>query len=224
MGALRPDIEVGSSSSFERDFGRTSAFVSSTTSPSCIQRATPSSTGDTKLDELLDVRTQLLEAQCVRAKLVDVGRTPSTHPAIDIKQSSITATSPSTDPTESGDSPAPDILSARAGAILASLASAHDIHRLIALGGPRSRRRGWGVGGFCALPLGFPTLLVSTMAAGDISPFVQDSDEPVVYSVTDVAGSTTSYVRSSRTRRSLVHGRDVRSSSLWLSVCGSTGV
>ncbi|KAI1785940.1 hypothetical protein LXA43DRAFT_1185490 [Ganoderma leucocontextum] len=180
-------------------------------------------TRDTKLDELLDVRTQLLEAQCVRAKLVDVGRTPSTHLAIDIKQSSITATSPSTDPTESGDSPAPDILSARAGAILASVASAHDIHGLIALGGPRSRRRRWGVGGFRALPLGFPKLLMSTMAAGPVRPG-QDSDEPVVYSVTDVARSTTSYVRCSRTRCSLVHGRDVRSSGLWLSACGSTRV
>ncbi|KAI1790559.1 UPF0261 domain protein [Ganoderma leucocontextum] len=154
-------------------------------------------TCDTKLDELLYVRTHLLEVHHVRVKLVDVGRTPTAHPAINIKQSSILATSPSTDPTESGDSPTPDIsilsrnqliifFSARAGALLASLASAHDIHGLIALGGSGGSALAAGV--FRALPLGFPKLLVSTMAAGDISPFVQDSDVAVMYSVTDIAG------------------------------------
>ena len=113
-------------------------------------------TCDTKLDELLYVSTQLLEIHRVRVKLVDVGRTPSTHPAIDIKQSTVLATSPSTrtDPAESGGSPAPDLstlsrndlivaLSARAGALLASLASTRAIHGLISLGGsggPRSPR------------------------------------------------------------------------------------
>ena len=156
-------------------------------------------TCDTKLDELLYVRTQLLETHRVRVKLVDVGRTPSTHPAIDINQSTVLATPPSTetDSAESGGSPTPELstlsrndlivaLSARAGALLASLASARAIHGLVSLGGSGGSALAAGV--FRALPLGFPKLLVSTMAAGDVSSFVQDADVTMMYSVTDIAG------------------------------------
>ncbi len=161
-------------------------------------------TCDTKLEELLYVRTQLLEAHHVRVKLVDVGRTPSAHPAIDISQSTIlarVATPHSTDPPSTtksrSDTPIPDIsalsrndlvttLSARAGALLASLVSTHTIHALISLGGSGGSALAAGV--FRALPLGFPKLLVSTMAAGDVGPFVQDADVAIMYSVTDIAG------------------------------------
>ena len=157
-------------------------------------------TCDTKLDELLYVRTKLFEVHHVCVKLIDVGRTPSTHPAIDISQSTILATAPTTDPTSaerSGDTPIPDIstltrndlittFSARAGALIASLASAHAIQGLISLGGSGGSALAAGV--FRALPLGFPKLLVSTMAAGDVSSFVQDADVAFMYSITDIAG------------------------------------
>ena len=65
-------------------------------------------TCDTKLDELLYVRTQLLEVHHVRVKLVDVGRDPSTHPAVDIEQPSILALSSSCTPPHSG-LPLPDV-------------------------------------------------------------------------------------------------------------------
>ncbi|MEL7978060.1 Tm-1-like ATP-binding domain-containing protein [Isoptericola sp. F-RaC21] len=39
-----------------------------------------------------------------------------------------------------------------------------------------------------ALPVGAPKLLVSTMASGDVSPYVGESDVTLVYSVVDVAG------------------------------------
>ena len=38
------------------------------------------------------------------------------------------------------------------------------------------------------LPIGFPKLLVSTMAAGDVSAFVGTSDIAMMYSVVDIAG------------------------------------
>ena len=41
---------------------------------------------------------------------------------------------------------------------------------------------------FAALPVGFPKLLVSTMASGDVSPYVGARDVCVMYSVVDVAG------------------------------------
>lgn len=39
-----------------------------------------------------------------------------------------------------------------------------------------------------ALPVGFPKLLVSTMASGDVKPFVGEVDATLMYSVVDVAG------------------------------------
>ncbi|KAI0651298.1 hypothetical protein C8Q79DRAFT_25341 [Trametes meyenii] len=39
-----------------------------------------------------------------------------------------------------------------------------------------------------ALPFGFPKLLVSTMAAGDVSPYVGETDVAMLYSVVDIAG------------------------------------
>ncbi|GAB3494272.1 Tm-1-like ATP-binding domain-containing protein [Flexivirga lutea] len=39
-----------------------------------------------------------------------------------------------------------------------------------------------------ALPVGVPKLLVSTMAAGDVAPYVGESDVTMMYSVVDVAG------------------------------------
>src|ERR1700761_3968562 len=41
---------------------------------------------------------------------------------------------------------------------------------------------------FAALPVGLPKLLVSTMASGDVSPYVGAKDVCVMYSVTDVSG------------------------------------
>ncbi len=41
---------------------------------------------------------------------------------------------------------------------------------------------------FAALPVGFPKLLVSTMASGDVAPYVGARDVCVMYSVVDVAG------------------------------------
>src|SRR6185437_4453935 len=38
------------------------------------------------------------------------------------------------------------------------------------------------------LPIGMPKLLVSTMASGDVSPYVGASDVTMMYSVVDIAG------------------------------------
>ncbi|RAK95758.1 Tm-1-like ATP-binding domain-containing protein, partial [Aspergillus ibericus CBS 121593] len=39
-----------------------------------------------------------------------------------------------------------------------------------------------------ALPIGFPKVMVSTMASGDVQPYVQETDITMMYSVVDVAG------------------------------------
>lgn len=39
-----------------------------------------------------------------------------------------------------------------------------------------------------ALPVGFPKLMVSTMASGDVKPYVEETDVTMMYSVVDIAG------------------------------------
>lgn len=40
-----------------------------------------------------------------------------------------------------------------------------------------------------ALPVGFPKMMVSTMASGDVSPYIEETDITMMYSVVDVAGT-----------------------------------
>ena len=42
-----------------------------------------------------------------------------------------------------------------------------------------------------ACPVGFPKLMVSTMASGDIKPYIEESDITMMYSVVDIAGLNT---------------------------------
>jgi uncharacterized protein (UPF0261 family) len=68
---------------------------------------------------------------------------------------------------------------------------------------------------FAALPIGFPKLLVSTMASGDVSPYVGARDVCVMYSVVDVAGVN----RISR----LVLGNAAAAMAGMVTAAGSTG-
>ncbi|KAH9893917.1 UPF0261 domain protein [Cubamyces lactineus] len=155
-------------------------------------------TCDTKLDELLYVRTHLLETHHVRVKLIDVGRTPGTHPAIDITQPSVLAMSfirPNDQhtaplrPEDISQLPRAQLVStlaSRAAPLVASLAATHDLHGFVALGGSGGSALAAAV--MRRLPLGFPKLLVSTMAAGDVRPLVGEADVALLYSVVDIAG------------------------------------
>ncbi len=65
----------------------------------------------------------------------------------------------------------------------------YDSHRLdgiMALGG--SRGTAIGTAAMRALPFGIPKVMVSTIASGDMRPYVGTSDITVIHSVTDIAG------------------------------------
>ena len=70
--------------------------------------------------------------------------------------------------------------------VIRDLAAAGRIHGLLALGG--SGGSSVAAGAIQALPVGFPKLLVSTMASGDVGPYVGEADATLMYSVVDVAG------------------------------------
>lgn len=71
-------------------------------------------------------------------------------------------------------------------AIASRLAEEGRIHGLLAVGG--SGGSSVAAGAMQALPIGLPKLLVSTMASGDVQPYVGEVDATLMYSVVDVAG------------------------------------
>jgi len=73
-----------------------------------------------------------------------------------------------------------------AAVVLGRLAAAGRLDGVLALGG--SGGSSIAARAIRDLPIGLPKLLVSTMAAGDVSPYVGASDVTMMYSVVDIAG------------------------------------
>ncbi|MDR2929988.1 MAG: Tm-1-like ATP-binding domain-containing protein [Propionibacteriaceae bacterium] len=73
-----------------------------------------------------------------------------------------------------------------AAQIVRRLADRGQIHGLLSIGG--SGGSSLAATAMQALPIGFPKLLVSTMASGDVQPYVGEVDATLMYSVVDVAG------------------------------------
>jgi uncharacterized protein (UPF0261 family) len=79
-----------------------------------------------------------------------------------------------------------DVMGRGAAVIIADLAAAGRIQGFLSIGG--SSGSSVAAPAMQALPVGFPKLLVSTMASGDVSPYVGESDVTLMYSVVDIAG------------------------------------
>jgi uncharacterized protein (UPF0261 family) len=144
-------------------------------------------TCDTKLDELLFLRNIIREAN-VEVALIDVGRSSTNHEAITILQKDLLnnhSEVKSLDERERGD--VIKIMAECATKAVRSLYEEGKIQGVIAAGGSggtsiaaSAMRDG--------LPIGFPKLIVSTIASGDTGPIVGETDITLMYSVVDVAG------------------------------------
>ncbi len=139
---------------------------------------------DTKGDELRYV-AGLISAAGVPVRTVDVG-TSGEPGAADVAAREVAAHHPGgADAVFTGD---------RGSAVAAmavalerfALARAGDIAAMIGLGG--SGGTALITPAMRALPIGMPKVMVSTVASGDVSPYVGPSDIAMLYSVTDVAG------------------------------------
>ncbi len=73
-----------------------------------------------------------------------------------------------------------------AAAVVKQLVADGRIHGMLAVGG--SGGSSVAAPAMQALPVGFPKLLVSTMASGNVKPYVGEVDSALMYSVVDVAG------------------------------------
>jgi uncharacterized protein (UPF0261 family) len=73
-----------------------------------------------------------------------------------------------------------------AAAVLAGLQAAGRVHAVLAVGG--SGGSSIAARAVRDLPIGLPKVIVSTMASGDVSPYVGAKDVTLMYSVVDIAG------------------------------------
>ncbi len=78
------------------------------------------------------------------------------------------------------------IMAEGAAALVAEKQAAGEIDGIISLGG--SAGTTIGTTAMQAVPVGVPKIMVSTLASGDISPYVQSKDICMMYSVVDIAG------------------------------------
>jgi len=140
-------------------------------------------TADTKGEELAYLRAEI-EAAGATAAIVDVGiRAPQI--AVDIPATDVAAHHPLGGTIrETNDRGV--AVAAMGEAFTAFIATREDVAGVIGIGG------GGGTSivtaGMRVLPIGLPKLMVSTLAAGDVGPFVGVSDIAMMYSVTDIAG------------------------------------
>lgn len=78
------------------------------------------------------------------------------------------------------------VMAQGAAALIADKYAAGEIDGIISLGG--SAGTTIGTTAMQALPVGVPKMMVSTLASGDTSPYVQSKDISMMYSVVDIAG------------------------------------
>jgi len=140
-------------------------------------------TFDTKADELRYV-AQLIRDQDLSAILVDIStHQPSTH--ADISAKTVAACHPEGEESVfTGDRG--QAVSRMAQAFKHFILSRKDIGGVIGLGG--SGGTAMIAQGMRALPVGTPRIMVSTVAAGDVSAYVGPNDIAMLYSITDIAG------------------------------------
>jgi uncharacterized protein (UPF0261 family) len=148
-----------------------------------MSRAYVVGTCDTKGDELAYVR-DLIEAAGVPTVLVDLG-TRSDGARADVTPQEVAAAHPQGEGAVFSDDRGAAI-TAMAEAFARFVAGRADIGGMIGLGG--SGGTALVTPAMRALRVGTPKVMVSTVASGNIAPYVGPSDICMMYSVTDVAG------------------------------------
>ena len=142
---------------------------------------------DTKREEYLWLRDRLI-AEGVAVLLIDAGPFSDSDLA-DVTSAQVAAAGGSDLETLRGRRDRGEtmtVMAAGVAAVAVQLFEAGDIHGLLAVGG--SGGSSIAAPAMRALPIGVPKLLVSTMASGDVRPYVGEVDTTLMYSVVDIAG------------------------------------
>lgn len=141
-------------------------------------------TADTKGEELAFLAREISKAGA-KAVIVDVGtRAPAIR--VDVPASEVAAFHPEGAQGVLTDNDRGRAVAAMGAAFARFMAAQEDVAGVIGIGG------GGGTSivtaGMRVLPLGVPKVMVSTLASGDVAPYVDVSDIVMVPSITDLAG------------------------------------
>lgn len=145
---------------------------------------------DTKLAEYLYLRSQILEANpSINVVLVDAGRSETHHEAITVSQPEVYKRSGDGDADFLRSAPRGQVIKTMikgATSVIKDLLDQGDVHGIVSLGGSGGTSIAAAV--MRRLPLTLPKLIVSTVASGDTSSYVGETDITMMYSVVDIAG------------------------------------
>ena len=141
---------------------------------------------DTKGAELLYIR-DLLAADGVQACVVDVGTGGAARPdGVDVSAAEVAAHHPDGAEAVLGLDDRGQAVAAMGEALARFLPTRNDVGGVIGAGG--SGNTALVSIGMQALPIGVPRVLVSTVASGNVAPYVGPNDITMMYSVVDIAG------------------------------------
>lgn len=141
-------------------------------------------TCDTKYDELTYVVERIREMG-VPTVLVDVGSTAHGNP-VDVTNEEVAAHHPDGGKTVGAVEDRGEAVKRMGEAFAAFLPARNDVGGVIGLGG--SGGTSLITSAMRRLPVGVPKVMVSTVASGDVAPYVGPNDIAMMYSVVDVAG------------------------------------
>jgi len=145
-------------------------------------------TCDTKLEELLFLHSKISNSHATNALLIDVGRTETEHETIGISQKELLQKYGNNQ--EVDQLPRAKLIEVMADCATKAvkvLLERRSIHGIIAAGGSCGTSLASAVMRD-AVPIGFPKMIVSTVASGDTGPIVGETDITMMYSVVDIAG------------------------------------
>ena len=141
-------------------------------------------TCDTKEEELLFAKAEVERAGAL-AILVDVS-TKTVKSCADVSAEDVARHHPKSSAAVLGLNDRGQAVTAMAEALTHFLLSRDDIAGVLGLGG--SGNTAIVTAAMRALPVGLPKLMVSTVASGNVAPYVGPSDTAMMYAVVDVAG------------------------------------
>ncbi|KAI0184224.1 hypothetical protein EV127DRAFT_505409 [Xylaria flabelliformis] len=143
---------------------------------------------DTKLAEFLYLRSQILETNpSINVILVDAGRSETHHEAISVSQTEVYRRSGHGSSLQS--LPRGEVIKTMirgATSVIKELLDKGNVHGIVSLGGSGGTSIAAAI--MRDLPLTLPKLIVSTVASGDTSSYVGETDITMMYSVVDIAG------------------------------------
>ena len=143
---------------------------------------------DTKEEEYRWLRDQLVSAGCA-VTVVDAGTFSDGAGLADVSAAAVAEAAGAEIEalrTARDRGAAMETMAAGAARVVRELHERGALHAVLAVGG--SSGSAVAARALRALPIGVPKLLVSTMASGDVGPYVGESDVTLMYSVVDISG------------------------------------